>query len=157
MRRYSPLQTRPMSGGILHSPSRIFCALKRCLCRPPRSAFSFSACPMPVSLTSPCEDVGGFSLIRFSRCPLDSSTTGSHGSNGAGNPFCWYRFPISAQKSHTGAHRAEFGLTAFSWSALGLVGLPSPAPTCNLSPPGWDGWRIARCCSGFFHLESVLL
>ena len=76
-----------------------------------------------------------------------------------GNPFHWCPFSLPCPQNRTQAHTGpSFGFTAFSWSALGLVvGLPTPAPTCNPSPPGWDGWRIARCCSGFFHLESVLL
>ena len=40
-------------------------------------------------------------------------TTAPHGFNGAGNPFCWCCFPTLAPKSHTGAHRAEFGVYFF--------------------------------------------
>ena len=43
----------------------------------------------------------------------DSLTTGSHGSNGAGNPSCWCRFLTWLSKSHTGPHRGESGFTAF--------------------------------------------
>ena len=151
----SPLQTCPAKEDSLFHRGHpgLQCAA---LAGPAGSAFLFLPVLCPSALPHP--PMGRrFSSHPGLPVPLDSSTTAPHGSNGAGLPLRWCRFPISAQKSHTGAHRAEFGLTAFSWSALGLVGLPSPAPTCNLSPPGWDGWRIARCCSGFFHLESVLL
>ena len=40
--------------------------------------------------------------------PPDSLTTGSHASNGAGNPSRWCRFPTLSPKPHTGPHRAEF-------------------------------------------------
>lgn len=50
---------------------------------------------------------------------LNSPKAAPHASNGAGNPFCWYRFPISAQKSHTGAHRAEFGSHRFFLGCFG--------------------------------------
>lgn len=32
----------------------------------------------------------------------------------------------------------SLGFTVFSGDALGLAALPSPAPACNLPPPGWD-------------------
>ena len=38
-------------------------------------------------------------------------TTGSHNSNGAGNPSCWCRFLTWPPKSHTGPHRGEFGFS----------------------------------------------
>ena len=38
-----------------------------------------------------------------------SSTTGSHGSNGAGLVLCWCRSPTQLPKPHTGPHRTEFG------------------------------------------------
>ena len=40
---------------------------------------------------------------------VDSPTTGSHGSNRAGKPFSWCRFPTLAPKPHTGPHGADFG------------------------------------------------
>ena len=44
--------------------------------------------------------------------------------------------PILPSKPHTGPHRAEFGVTSFSWGASALVGMPSPAPACNSPPLG---------------------
>ena len=40
-------------------------------------------------------------------------TTGPHGFNRAGNPFCWCRFPTRPSKPHTGPHRGEFCFSAF--------------------------------------------
>ena len=39
---------------------------------------------------------------------VDSPTTGSHGSNRAGNLFRWCCFPTWLPKPHTGPHGAEF-------------------------------------------------
>ena len=203
---HSPLQTRPMSGGKFRSPSRVFCAPKRCLLQarpglfflflpfllpacfispPPAGRGWFSRhCPwirpqlahtvstgwvtlfagvvsLPHPLTghkSPHRAESVFSLPRTSSplppkgeglgfaqfgvvrvrnaekpgafsqektdvsCPRASLsscswhlllTTAPHGFNGAGNPFCWCCFPTLAPKSHTGAHRAEFGVYFF--------------------------------------------
>ena len=71
---------------------------------PAGPAFSFSACPW---LFSPTPHQGetkpGFSHLG-SPLPFNSSTTGSHSFNGAGNPFCRCHFPTLASKSQTGSH-----------------------------------------------------
>ena len=111
------------------------------LADPAGPAFSFSACPMPVSLTSPCEDVGGFSLIRFSRCPLDSSTTGSHGSNRACLGLLWCPFLTRPSNPHTGSHKTFFSCpyllyfspTGKSWVDLAPV-LPIPPRSAHNCP-----------------------
>lgn len=72
---------------------------------PSGPAFSFlclSFCPPALSF--PPAGRGWF----FSLLLLDSSTTGSHGSNRAGNPFCCCCFLTRLLKPHTGSHGARF-------------------------------------------------
>ena len=48
VRRPQPSPSRPLSGGQFRSPSKVFCAPMRCLCRPTETCFSFSACSLPL-------------------------------------------------------------------------------------------------------------
>ena len=72
-------------------------------------AYLFSPCSL---LTFPLRG----KAVLFSKlgCPgfLDSSTTASHGSNGAGLRPLWYRFPTRPSKPHTGPHRGKFVFTS---------------------------------------------
>ena len=69
-------------------------------------AYLFSPCSL---LTFPLRG----KAVLFSKlgCPgfLDSSTTASHGSNGAGLRPLWRRSPTQPPKPHTGPHRPAFG------------------------------------------------
>ena len=105
-----PLQTHPRSGGKFHSPSRaIPCPKSLPLQARLGLLFSFSAFLLPARPLV-CVDGAGFLSSRFAAV-LDSLTTGSHNSNGAGNPSCWCRFLTWPPKSHTGPHRGEFGFS----------------------------------------------
>lgn len=96
------------------------------LAGPTGPAFSFSA--LPTSLW------GGGWLLAHPGFPLslDSSTTGSHWPNRAGNPSCWCPFPYSAPKI---AHRATQGLFSFVLSLLHFspMGKSWPVPETVLS------------------------
>ncbi len=85
------------------------------------------------SVSLPTFPLRGKAVFSKLGCPgfLDLSTTGSHGSNGAGNPFRWCRSPTWPPKSHTGPHKAEFGFYLLFSGALAPVGLPTPVPACN--------------------------
>jgi len=50
----------------------------------------------------------GFRVLLGSCLWQPLATTGSHASNGAGNPSRWCRFPTLSPKPHKGPHRAEF-------------------------------------------------
>ena len=131
----SPLQTRSLSEEKIRSLSRMSCASTRCPCRPSWACFFFSAYPqfllIPLSLNG---DHTAFSHLG-SPLPFNSSTTGSHSFNGAGNPFCWCHFPTLASKSQTGSHTGfslfcSVSLPTFSlWGKAGLFS--------NLGCPGF--------------------
>ena len=102
----SPLQTRSLSEEKIRSLSRMSCASTRCPCRLSWACFFFSAYPqfllIPLSLNG---DHTAFSHLG-SPLPFNSSTTGSHSFNGAGNPFCWCHslpWPQNRKQGHTRA------------------------------------------------------
>ena len=112
------------------------------LADPAGPAFSFSACPW---LFSPTPHQGetkpGFSHLG-SPLPFNSSTTGSHSFNGAGNPFCWCHFPTLASKSQTGSHT---GFSLFCSVSLPTFPLRGKAGLfSNLGCPGFA--RLAHNC-----------
>ena len=76
---------------------------------PAGPAFSFSASPWLFSPTPHQGEVKPIFSHLGSPLPFNSSTTGSHSFNGAGNPFRWCRSPTWSQKPHTGSHKAKFG------------------------------------------------
>ena len=75
--------------------------------------------------------------VLFSKlgCPgfLDSSTTASHGSNGAGLRPLWCRFLTRPSKPHTGPHRGVFGFSVFSFHSF-LAAVPLTAAPGDNSP-----------------------
>ena len=73
--------------------------------------FSFSAYLRFLSTASLRVETHWFPLTLGWPLLPDSLTTGSHNSNGAGNPSCWCRFLTWPPKSHTGPHRGEFGFS----------------------------------------------
>ena len=106
----SPLQICPLSGGKFRfSPSPIPCFNSLPVQALLGLLFSFSAYP-PVFLSHLSEWRRNQFSLTWGGWPLppDSLTTGSHASNGAGNPSRWCRFPTLSPKPHTGPHRAEF-------------------------------------------------
>lgn len=76
---------------------------------PAGPAFSFSVYLRFLSTASLRVETHWFSLTLGWPLLPDSLTTGSHGSNGAGNPSCWCRSPTWLSKPHTAARRGEFG------------------------------------------------
>ena len=106
---------------------------------PPGPAFSFSAFLLPARPLA-CVDGAGFLSSRFAAV-LDSFTTGSHGSNGAGLGLSWGRFPSRPPKPHTshaGASLVFLPKTSLPLplrgrgrvpSILGLLGLPCSSTT----------------------------
>ena len=111
----SPLQTRSLSEEKIRSLSRMSCASTRCPCRPSWACFFFSAYPqfllIPLSLNG---DHTSFSHLG-SPLPFNSSTTGSHSFNGAGNPFCWcHSLPWSQNRKQ--GHTRAFLFSAQSLS-----------------------------------------
>ena len=71
-------------------------------------AFSFFCHSLPVPPISPFHiDRRAFSHPGLP-LSLDSSTTGSHRSNGAGNPLRWCRSPTQPPKPRTGPHTGFF-------------------------------------------------
>ena len=93
-------------------------------------AYLFSPCSL---LTFPLRG----KAVLFSKlgCPgfLDSSTTASHGSNGAGLRPLWCRFPTRPSKPHTGPHRGVFGFSVFSFHSF-LAAVPLTAAPGDNSP-----------------------
>lgn len=81
----------------------------RCPCRPSWACF-FLFLPIPQFFSATSLSGGEISFLSPGGWPLppDSLTTGSHASNGAGNPSRWCRFPTLSPKPHKGPHRAEF-------------------------------------------------
>lgn len=138
----SPLQTRSLSEEKIRSLSRMSCASTRCPCRPSWACFFFSAYPqfllIPLSLNG---DHTSFSHLG-SPLPFNSSTTGSHSFNGAGNPFCWCHFPTLVSKSQTGSH------TGFSlFCSVSLPTFPLRGKAGLFSNLGCAGFaRLAHNC-----------
>ena len=138
----SPLQTRSLSEEKIRSLSRMSCDSTRCPCRPSWACFFFSAYPqfllIPLSLNG---DHTAFSHLG-SPLPFNSSTTGSHSFNGAGNPFCWCHFPTLASKSQTGSH------TGFSlFCSVSLPTFPLRGKAGLFSNLGCAGFaRLAHNC-----------
>lgn len=108
----------------------------------PGPTFSSSACPWFFSPTPHQGEMKPIFSHLGSPLPFNSSTTGSHSFNGAGNPFRWCHFPALASKSQTGSHT---GFSLFCSVSLptfplrGKVGLFS-----NLGCPGFA--RLAHNC-----------
>ena len=73
---------------------------------------------------------------------LNLPTTGSHASNGVGNPFCWCRFPARFSKPHTGPY------TGFSlFCSVSLSTFPLRGKTGLFSNLGYPGFaRLAHNC-----------
>ena len=138
----SPLQTRSLSEEKIRSLSRMSCASTRCPCRPSWACLFFSAYPqfllIPLSLNG---DHTSFSHLG-SPLPFNSSTTGSHSFNGAGNPFCWCHFPTLVSKSQTGSH------TGFSlFCSVSLPTFPLRGKAGLFSNLGCAGFaRLAHNC-----------
>ena len=105
----------------------------------PGPAFSFSACPLPVSLTSPSYGKTFFLSPRFASAPGFGHNCPTRLQRG-GEPASLVVLLPGSQNRTQGHTGASLVLTVFSWGALGLVALPSPAPACNLPPPGWGRW-----------------
>ena len=78
---------------------------------PTGPAFSFSAYSPLLSAASLRVETHWFPLTLGWPLPTDLPTTGSHGSNRAGNLFRWCCFPTWLPKPHTGPHGAEFGFS----------------------------------------------
>lgn len=126
----------------LHSSNRVENPSCRC-CAPtrfskphagPQRAFLFHAHSLLAFTLR-----GKANLFPNLACPgfLDSLTTAPHGSNRAGNPFCWCRFPTRFSKPHTGPHRGKSCFTDFSSRVFVLAEPQNPASGCNLPPLGW--------------------
>ena len=109
----------------------------------PGPTFSSSAaCPWFFSPTPHQGEVKPIFSHLGSPLPFNSSTTGSHSFNGAGNPFCWCHFPTLASKSQTGSH------TGFSlFCSVSLPTFPLRGKAGLFSNLGCAGFaRLAHNC-----------